>query len=101
MCREKRPGSCGRHQDISLGAGRCSGVFVTQGQHASPPQCGLPRVVGSRDECYRRCGLTEAVRGICRAGGVREHYVTWEIMWRAAPLAGHEQLGGQRTGHEG
>jgi hypothetical protein len=28
------PGSCGRHQDISLGAGRCSGVFVTQGQHA-------------------------------------------------------------------
>lgn len=47
MCREKRPGSRGRHQDISLGAGRCSGVFVTQGQQASPPQCGLPRVVGS------------------------------------------------------
>lgn len=53
------------------------------------------------DERYGRCGLTEAGRGICRAGGVREHYVTWEMTWRAAPPAGHVQLGGQRTGHEG
>lgn len=45
--------------------------------------------------------MTEAVRGIFRAGGVHEHYVTWEMTWRAAPTVGHVQLGGQRTGHEG
>lgn len=43
MCREKGLWSCGRHQDISLGAGRCSGVFVTHGHHASPPQCSFSR----------------------------------------------------------
>lgn len=43
VCREKRPGSCGRQQDVSLGAGRCSRVFVALRQYAPLPQCSLTR----------------------------------------------------------